>query len=113
MAKKKNKKDKKGKKEKKDKKLKQGLAAQSAPKKEKKEKKKSAKDADKSKSISSIGALIKAARTDQKLTQDELAVRCGTNKSYISRIENNATDMRVSTLMKLIEGLNGELVIEF
>jgi len=44
------------------------------------------------------------------LTQEELAEKCGTNKSYISRIENNASDIRLSTLMKIIQtGLGGQL----
>jgi HTH-type transcriptional regulator / antitoxin HipB len=44
------------------------------------------------------------------MTQEELAEKCGTNKSYISRIENNASDIRLSTLMKIIQqGLGGHL----
>jgi transcriptional regulator with XRE-family HTH domain len=44
------------------------------------------------------------------LTQEELALKCGTNKSYISRIENNASDIRLSTLLKIIHtGLGGRL----
>jgi transcriptional regulator with XRE-family HTH domain len=39
-----------------------------------------------------------------------LALKCGTNKSYISRIENNASDIRLSTLMRIIQvGLGGQL----
>lgn len=57
-----------------------------------------------------IGVLIKEARKKQGLTQEELALKCGTNKSYISRIENNASDIRLSTLMKIIQvGLGGQL----
>jgi HTH-type transcriptional regulator / antitoxin HipB len=44
------------------------------------------------------------------MTQEELAEKCGTNKSYISRIENNASDIRLSTLIKIIQhGLGGQL----
>jgi len=44
------------------------------------------------------------------MTQEELAEKCGTNKSYISRIENNASDIRLSTLMKIIQkGFGGQL----
>jgi transcriptional regulator with XRE-family HTH domain len=44
------------------------------------------------------------------LTQEELAEKCGTTKTYISRIENNASDIRLSTLMRIIqEGLGGHL----
>lgn len=60
-----------------------------------------------------IGVLIEQARKEKKMTQSELAEKCGTNKSYISRIENNASDIRLSTLMKIIqEGLGGKLKLE-
>ena len=57
-----------------------------------------------------IGVLIQETRKKQKLTQQELAEKVGTTKSYISRIENNASDIRLSTLMRIIrEGLGGHL----
>jgi HTH-type transcriptional regulator / antitoxin HipB len=57
-----------------------------------------------------IGVLIQEARKKQKLTQEQLAKKVGTTKNYISRIENNASDIRLSTLMKIIrEGLGGHL----
>ena len=57
-----------------------------------------------------IGVLIQEARKRQKLTQQQLAERVGTTKNYISRIENNASDIRLSTLMRIIrEGLGGSL----
>ena len=57
-----------------------------------------------------LGVLLEEARTKMGLTQEQLAVKCGTNKSYISRIENNASDIRLSTLMKIIQqGLGGHL----
>jgi ribosome-binding protein aMBF1 (putative translation factor) len=57
-----------------------------------------------------LGVLIEEARLKLGMTQEELAARCGTNKSYISRIENNASDIRLSTLMKIIQqGLGGHL----
>lgn len=57
-----------------------------------------------------IGVLIEQARTKLGMTQEELAEKCGTNKSYISRIENNSSDIRLSTLMKIIQqGLGGQL----
>lgn len=57
-----------------------------------------------------IGVLIQDARKKQKLTQEQLAVKVGTTKNYISRIENNASDIRLSTLMRIIkEGLGGNL----
>ncbi|WP_233897524.1 helix-turn-helix domain-containing protein [Tenacibaculum piscium] len=57
-----------------------------------------------------IGVLIQEARKKQHLTQQQLAEKVGTTKSYISRIENNASDIRLSTLMRIIrEGLGGSL----
>jgi HTH-type transcriptional regulator / antitoxin HipB len=57
-----------------------------------------------------LGALLEEARIKMGMTQEELAEKCGTNKSYISRIENNASDIRLSTLMKIVQqGLGGHL----
>ncbi len=59
-----------------------------------------------------LGVLLEQARTKLGMTQEELAQKCGTNKSYISRIENNASDIRLSTLMKIIQqGLGGRLIL--
>ncbi len=57
-----------------------------------------------------LGVLLEEARLKLGLTQAELAEKVGTNKSYISRIENNASDIRLSTLLKIIQtGLGGHL----
>lgn len=57
-----------------------------------------------------IGVLIQEARKKQHMTQEELALKVGTTKNYISRIENNASDIRLSTLMRIIrDGLGGKL----
>ncbi|MGL4632017.1 MAG: helix-turn-helix domain-containing protein [Leadbetterella sp.] len=57
-----------------------------------------------------LGVLLEEARLKLGMTQEELALKCGTNKSYISRIENNASDIRLSTLMKIVQaGLGGHL----
>ncbi|GGG03103.1 helix-turn-helix domain-containing protein [Pontibacter amylolyticus] len=57
-----------------------------------------------------IGALIHDARLEKGLTQEELAAKVGTSKSYISKIENNIKEVRLSTLKKIIElGLGGHL----
>lgn len=57
-----------------------------------------------------IGALIHDTRIEKGLTQEELAVKVGTTKSYISKIENNIKEIRISTLKKIIElGLGGHL----
>ncbi len=47
-----------------------------------------------------IGVMLKQAREDAGLTQDELAHKLKTKKSAISRIENHAQDIRLSTLEK-------------
>ena len=57
-----------------------------------------------------LGVLIQEMREKNNLTQEQLADRCGTTKSYISRIENNASDIRLSTIMRIVkEGLGGHL----
>ncbi len=57
-----------------------------------------------------IGVLLQEARLKKGLTQEQLAEKCGTNKAYISKIENNIKDVRLSTLRKIIEiGLEGNL----
>ena len=57
-----------------------------------------------------LGAMIQDLRKEQGLTQEQLAEKCGTTKTYISRIENNASDIRLSTLMRIIrQGLGGNL----
>ena len=57
-----------------------------------------------------LGVMIQELRKVQGLTQEQLAQKCGTTKTYISRIENNASDIRLSTLMRIIrEGLGGHL----
>jgi len=57
-----------------------------------------------------IGVMLQELRKEQGLTQQQLAIKCGTTKTYISRIENNASDIRLSTLMRIIrEGFGGHL----
>jgi ribosome-binding protein aMBF1 (putative translation factor) len=57
-----------------------------------------------------IGTLIHDARIEKGMTQQELADKIGTSKSYISKIENNIKEARISTLQKIIEqGFSGRL----
>jgi HTH-type transcriptional regulator / antitoxin HipB len=58
-----------------------------------------------------IGYLLRNARRKSGITQDELARRLRTTKSAISRIENHAEDVRVSTLKRVAEALGKELTI--
>jgi DNA-binding XRE family transcriptional regulator len=59
-----------------------------------------------------LGVMLQEMRKQQNMTQDQLAKKCGTTKTYISRIENDASDIRLSTLMRIIqEGLGGHLKI--
>jgi HTH-type transcriptional regulator / antitoxin HipB len=50
-----------------------------------------------------IGEIIKEERRLANMTQDELADKTGTKKSFISRIENGHSDIQLSTLFKLVE----------
>ena len=57
-----------------------------------------------------LGAMIYEARKEQGMTQEQLADKCGTNKAYISKVENNIKDVRISTLQKIVElGFGGQL----
>lgn len=60
-----------------------------------------------------LGVMLKEARKEANLTQEELAEKTGTKKSYISRIERGLSDIQMSTYYKLIElGLGKHLTIE-
>ena len=57
-----------------------------------------------------LGVMLQELRKSNGLTQKQLAQKCGTTKTYISRIENNASDIRLSTLMRIIrEGFGKQL----
>ena len=57
-----------------------------------------------------LGALLYEARIKKGMTQAELAEKAGTTKSYISKIENNIKEVRLSTLQKIVQlGLGGHL----
>jgi ribosome-binding protein aMBF1 (putative translation factor) len=60
-----------------------------------------------------IGVIIKEARMKAHLTQEELAEKADTKKTYISRIERDGSDIRISTLKRIVEkGLGGILNID-
>lgn len=57
-----------------------------------------------------IGSLIHDTRIKMGMTQEQLANKVGTTKSYISKIENNIKEVRISTLQKIVElGFGGQL----
>ena len=57
-----------------------------------------------------LGVMLQELRNKEGLTQEQLAEKCGTSKSYISRIENNASDIRLSTIMRIFrEGFGKHL----
>ena len=58
-----------------------------------------------------IGVILRQARESSGLTQEEVARRLKTKKSAISRIENHADDVRLSTLKKYAEAIGANLQI--
>ena len=57
-----------------------------------------------------LGVMIQELRKEEGLTQVELAQRCRTTPKYISRMENNASDIRLSTLLRVFrQGLGRQL----
>lgn len=50
-----------------------------------------------------ISETLKNARHEAKMTQEQLATKVGTKKSYISRLENGKCDIQLSTLYKIFE----------
>jgi len=60
-----------------------------------------------------LGFLVKQARLEAGITQEELARLINTYKGNISRIENHGTDVKLSTLQKIAEALGKSLHISF
>ena len=71
-----------------------------------------AKDYDKGYEQFKIGALLKQARLEADLTQEQVAQKLCTKKSEISRIENHAEDIRLSTLENFAEAVGKQLKLE-
>jgi transcriptional regulator with XRE-family HTH domain len=58
--------------------------------------------------------MLKNARKEAKITQEQLAEKTGTKKSYISRIENGRGNIQLSTLIRIFEiGLNKRIGLTF
>ena len=64
---------------------------------------------------SDIGLILKNARKQKNLTQEQLALKVGKKRSYISRIESEkGNNIKIHTLIELVEnGLGGTINIEF
>ncbi|WP_335967128.1 helix-turn-helix transcriptional regulator [Galbibacter sp. PAP.153] len=61
-----------------------------------------------------VSEMLKAARKEAKLTQEQLAERAGTKKSYISKLENGKGNIQLSTLIRIFEqGLNRKIGFTF
>lgn len=52
-----------------------------------------------------FGEILKSKRIELNLTQQELADKAGTKRSYISRIEKGETDMQLSSFLRIIKAL--------
>jgi len=70
-----------------------------------------AKDFDSGYEQFKIGVMLKQARLDAGMTQKELAARLHTKKTAISRIENHAEDIKLSTLEKFADGIGKRLTL--
>ena len=51
------------------------------------------------------GSFLRELRKEKQFTQEQLAAKIGTKKTYISRIENGKADVQLSTLFRIFEGL--------
>jgi len=61
-----------------------------------------------------VSEMLKEARKEANMTQEQLAERAGTKKSYISKIENARGNIQLSTLIRIFEkGLNKKIGLTF
>lgn len=61
-----------------------------------------------------VSEMLKEARRHANLTQEELAKRAGTKKSYISKVENGKGNIQLSTLIRIFEkGLNRKIGLTY
>ena len=56
-----------------------------------------------------LGDMIKKARKEKQLTQEQLGELVGVQKAQISKIENNTKDVRLSTIMKVFNALKAKV----
>lgn len=71
-----------------------------------------AKDYEKGFENFKIGVLLRQARENSGITQEQVAQKLRTNKSAISRIENHSEDIRLSTLRKYARALGKDIRLE-
>ena len=81
-------------------------------KKRKEKDRKFARDYDEGYEQFKVGVMLKQARESAGLTQEELASRLKTKKTAISRIENHAADIKLSTLERVATALGKQLKIK-
>ncbi len=63
-------------------------------------------------SLMGIGKIVRDSRISKGMSQQELAIASGTSRTYISRIENDRSDIELDTLRKIVEtGLGKKLEI--
>ncbi len=61
-----------------------------------------------------ISEILKEARKEAKMTQEQLAEKVGTKKSYISKLENTKGNIQLSTLIRIFEqGLNRRIGLNY
>lgn len=56
-----------------------------------------------------IGTIIREARNNRKMTQEDLGAILGVQKSQISKLENNTKDFRISTIIRALEALGAKV----
>lgn len=59
-----------------------------------------------------VGQAIKQARKERKLTQEELGKLIGVQKAQISRLENNANNATMDTLMRVFTALKAKVKLQ-
>jgi len=60
-----------------------------------------------------VGSMLRKARENAGLSQADVALKSGTTRNYISRIENDKSDIQLETLQKIVElGIGGEMVVQ-
>ena len=60
-----------------------------------------------------VGVMLREAREAAGLSQADVALKSGTTRNYISRIENDKSDIQLETLQKIVElGIGGEIIVQ-